>query len=131
MNKFHFLSLLCFIAGISFFLLGFLHGDVESGFFIIFPFISGSGIYAAIGFILIFIAILAFMFGFTSSYEPYESTDENHEDKPRKKTSVKGGGVVLIGPIPIVFGSNWKIAAIMMIIAIILILVSCFFFRNI
>ena len=37
---------------------------------------------------------------------------------------VKGGGVVMIGPIPIVFGSDAKWASIAMILAMVLIVVS-------
>lgn len=130
-NKYHILSLFCFILGVVFFALGSLQGDVEGGVFIVFPFISGSGIYAFLGVIFIFIAILLFMFGFTSKIETDELNYSYGEQPPQKKTSVKGGGVVLIGPIPIVFGSNWKIALVMMIVAIIIIIVSFFAFRII
>ncbi|RLF92053.1 hypothetical protein DRN50_09415 [Thermococci archaeon] len=47
---------------------------------------------------------------------------------PEKKTSFKGGGVILIGPIPIVFGSNWKIVVFLMIIAILLMILFTYFF---
>ena len=130
MNKFHFLSLFCLMAGIVFFGLGFLSGDVETGVFVVFPFLAGSGIYAFLGFIFIFIAFLLFMFGFASNVVgPDEIPVDYDEYQPRKKTSVKGGGIVLIGPIPIVFGSNWKIAIVMMIVAIILIVVAFFTIR--
>ena len=39
------------------------------------------------------------------------------------KTEVKGGGVVMIGPIPIIFGSDAKWASVAMVLAIVLILV--------
>jgi uncharacterized protein (TIGR00304 family) len=128
MNKRHILSLICFIVGIAFFAVGFFTGEAEGGVFVIFPFITGSGVYPLLGFIFIFIAILLFMFGFTTPIGPEELQVED-EYHPRKKTSVKGGGIVLIGPIPIVFGSNWKIAIVLMIIAIILIIVAFFAFR--
>jgi uncharacterized protein (TIGR00304 family) len=132
MNKFHILSLICLIAGIVFFALGFLYGDVETGVFFIFPFLSGSGVYAFVGFVFIFMAILLFMFGFaTYVVGPDEFQAEHEEYQPRKKTSVKGGGVVLIGPIPIIFGSNWKIAIILTIATIIFIIVAFFAFRII
>ena len=38
-------------------------------------------------------------------------------------TGVKGGGVVMIGPIPLVFGSDPKWASAAMVLAIVLILV--------
>ena len=126
MNKYHILSLFCFILGFLFFTLGFLQGDVEGGILIVFPFIGGSGIFAFLGVISFFMAILLFMFGFTSTLKSDDSGFEYEESPTQKKTSVKGGGVVLIGPIPIVFGSNWKIAIVMMIVAIIIILVAFF-----
>jgi len=131
MNKYHFLSLVCFIIGIIFFILGFLQGDLQTGIFVFFPFITGSGIFAFAGFIFIFIATLLFIFGFTINIESDEIKIDQKNSKPIQKTSVKGGGVVLIGPIPIIFGSNWKIAVFLIILAIILILVTFFTIRLI
>ena len=130
MNRFQILSLFCFILGFIFFSLGFLQGDVEAGVLIVFPIIGGSSIYAFLGVICFFMAIILFMFGFTSSLKSEELDYEYDERPPEKKTSIKGGGVILIGPIPIVFGSNRKTALVMMIVAIILILVVFFVFRS-
>ena len=127
MNKCHFLSLICFIAAIICFSLGIYSGDVETGVVLVFPFLAGSGIFAFLGFIFIISAFLLFMYGYADKAE-YQ--DINGEPS-KKKTSIKGGGVVLIGPIPIVFGSNWKIAAILMIIAVIIIVLASFFMLRI
>jgi uncharacterized protein (TIGR00304 family) len=129
MNKYHFLSFVCFIIGIAFFVLGFLQGDIQTGIFVIFPFIASTGVYAFAGFIFIFIAVLLFIFGFSTPIESDDLKIDKENSQPTKKTFVKGGGVVLIGPIPIIFGSNWKIAVFLMILAIVLILVSFFTFR--
>lgn len=123
MNRYHFLSLICFIAAVICFALGVSSGDVETGVVLVFPFLAGSGFVAFLGFILLFVAILLFMYGFAGNTE-YQDMNGT---PIKKKTSVKGGGVVLIGPIPIVFGSNWKIAVILMIIAIITIVLVSFF----
>lgn len=40
----------------------------------------------------------------------------------RGGTEVKGGGVVMIGPIPIIFGSDAKWASVAIVLAIVLIL---------
>ena len=40
----------------------------------------------------------------------------------RDKTEVKGGGVVMIGPVPIIFGSDKKWASAAMVLAIVLVL---------
>ncbi|MCK4348234.1 MAG: TIGR00304 family protein, partial [Thermoplasmatales archaeon] len=94
--------------------------------------IVGSGVYAFLGFISMFIAIILFMIGFSSKF-PLGDLNRYKENanQTRKETSVKSGGVILIGPIPIVFGSNWKIAIIMLILAIVLIIASFFVFKTI
>lgn len=126
MNRFQALSLVCFILGIVFFTIGFLTGETKGGIFIVFPFIIGSGVFSLLGFVFIFIAILSFVFGFTSYIKPENIKSENDELQSKKKTSIKGGGIVLIGPIPIIFGSNWKIVIVLVIIAIILIFITFF-----
>jgi len=131
MNKYHLLSVVFFISGIVFFAIGVLYGEVETGFVVVFPFLVGSGLHAFLGFILVFIAILLFMFGFVSSATTSSLHVDNEDEHvyPKKKTSLKGGGVILIGPIPIVFGSSWKIAVILMIVAILLIITILFALR--
>jgi uncharacterized membrane protein len=109
------LSFLCFVLGIAFFVIGFLIGEVKTGFLLIFPFLIGSGLYALLGFLFFFAAILLFMFGLVSPFIAPE------------KPEVKGGGVILIGPFPIVFGSSWRIAILLMLMAIILIVLVVLF----
>ena len=48
----------------------------------------------------------------------------SREEGNRPSTEVKGGGVVMIGPIPIVFGSDARWAILAMILAIALIILS-------
>lgn len=133
MSKFHFLSLFFFILGVIFFIMGFFSGEVEVGFFLIFPFLIGSGVHAFLGFIFVFVAIIILMFGFVNRLktiqEDIEFKGQEHLHS-RSKTSVKGGGIILIGPLPIVFGSNWKIALVLMIFAIILIVVTILTFKS-
>lgn len=119
MNRFHLLSLMFFVMGIISFAFGVLYGEVEAGIVIIFPFLVGSGLTAFLGFILIFFAIIFFILGFISAAIREEYDSEEHQ----KKMAIKGRGVVLIGPIPIIFGLNWKITLAMMILASILIII--------
>ena len=127
MNKYHIFSLASLVLGIVFFIMGFLTGDSEAGIFLIFPFISGSGVYPLLGFIFILIAIFLYPFGYMDKVTSFGSDGKIID----KKTSVKGGGIVLIGPIPIIFGSNWKITLVLMIVAIILIILLIFAFKII
>ena len=58
-----------------------------------------------------------------------EEKPEEKEDKQKKtKSKVRGGGVVLIGPIPIIFGSDKKFLLIAVILAIVLMLISFILF---
>jgi uncharacterized protein (TIGR00304 family) len=130
MNSLKLLTLVFFIIGISFFAFGILNEEIEIGVFFIFPFLIGTGIYILLGFISIFIAIILFILVFISNFYHDDLRFRNNNlNKTYKKTSVKSGGIILIGPIPIIFGSNWKIAFIMMMFAIIII-ISFFILRQ-
>jgi len=129
MNNLHKLSLISFIGGFIFFSIGAVTGEVEVGFFLIFPFLIGSGIFSTFGIILVFISILLFIFGFAFGRKYNFNEQFERTGKIKEKKTMRGGGVVLIGPIPIVFGSNWKITIIMMIIAVLIILFYFLFFR--
>ncbi|TMP97375.1 MAG: DUF131 domain-containing protein [Thaumarchaeota archaeon] len=44
--------------------------------------------------------------------------------KPSTESKVRGGGVVMIGPVPLVFGSDMKWASVAIVLALALILVT-------
>jgi len=130
MNRYHKLSILFFTGGLVFFAIGIFTGDVETGFVLVFPFFIGSGIYAFLGIVFVFISILLFIYGFAGATTgSIDLQFEKNRQNTKSKKIVKGGGVVLIGPIPIVFGSNWKIAIIMMVLAILFIFCAFLAFR--
>jgi uncharacterized protein (TIGR00304 family) len=64
------------------------------------------------GVLVIFLAAI-----FASRSEPGEE---------RKGVKVKGGGVIMIGPIPIIFGTDAKWTAIAIVLAIVLIVLTIF-----
>ncbi len=76
---------------------------------------------------LIFLGFLRVAFGMMG-YEKEGSEKERHEEVG-KETRVKGGGVILIGPVPVVFGTDKKSALLIMILAIILMLLSITFLK--
>ncbi len=77
-----------------------------------------------IGFLIMIVFLLLGRRSVESSEEERKVSYENvKEDK------VKGGGVILIGPIPIVFGSDKKYALIIMILAIILMVLAILFLK--
>ena len=67
-----------------------------------------------IGILLIIIGFIIVLIGILSSM--------------RGESRVEGGGVILIGPIPILFASNTRIAVILMILAIVLIVATYLLF---
>ena len=65
MNKFHVFSVMCVLIAVVFFFLGIESGEVETGVFLVFPFLIGSGLYAFLGVLFLFLAMIFFMVGFT------------------------------------------------------------------
>jgi len=127
MNNFHKLSLLTLIVGFVFFSIGVLTGEVEVGFFLFFPFLIGSGFISFLGLILVFFSIFLFIYGFVNTNLEFANKQFEVDSEPKTNKKLKGGGIVLIGPIPIVFGTNLKITIMIIIITLIILL---FIFLN-
>ncbi|MCD6481112.1 MAG: DUF131 domain-containing protein [Thermoplasmata archaeon] len=104
---------LLFISGTILLFLAFLTGEGKGGIFIIFPFFYGSGIFSMVGILLIFLSFLSFFFSF-----PHEMGKT--EFPPTEKTEMKTGGIIFIGPIPIVFSSDEKMGRLLVTIAILI-----------
>lgn len=125
-NRYFIASLAIFIVGIILIFIGFLLGESKAGLIFIFPVIYGTGSHAFFGIICIMISFILSVIGFfknffrefeKNGYEEYESHEPMFEPI-KKERKIKGGGNVLIGPIPIIFASNWKIAGILIGLAI-------------
>jgi uncharacterized protein (TIGR00304 family) len=52
------------------------------------------------------------------------ATSGGRSEEGERRTEVRGGGVIMIGPIPIVFGSDAKWASIAIVLAIVLVVVA-------
>ncbi len=78
------------------------------------------------GILLIMLGFFLITFGMMRSAQENGERDSEHEAGGKK---VKGGGVILIGPIPIVFGTDKKYALILMILAIVLMLLAIIFLK--
>lgn len=120
MSKFHFISLILFLAGIFFMFAAFLSGDIEGGFFIIFPFLIGSGVYAFLAILFIFLALITFAFGTLESLGEFPGEDMELIPERTVNKKVEGGGVLLIGPIPIIFGTSWRISFTLLILTLLI-----------
>jgi uncharacterized protein (TIGR00304 family) len=84
-----------------------------------------------IGFLLIIISIIMGMFQDSRSGQDRSGRTESESYRTKVESKFKGGGVIMIGPIPIIFGSDKESAKIVIILAIILMLLSLLFFRNV
>ncbi len=61
-----------------------------------------------LGFLIVFLGII---------YEAFKPREEGEENK------TQAGGIILIGPIPIIFGSSKKIEKWMLIIALVIVII--------
>ena len=98
-------------------------GEAEVSLFLIFPVVSGSGwmflagvLLIAVSFVLWFVAVST---GWRDDQLPLQSP-EGSQTTTRIDRRSDYGGIVLIGPIPIAFGSNRRIALIMLMVGVIL-----------
>jgi uncharacterized protein (TIGR00304 family) len=79
-----------------------------------------------LGFLIVFIGMLIILAGvFSAAYQSWK-TGSGSMEKP--ETSVRGGGVIMIGPIPIIFGSDVGAVKIVILLAIALMLLAFVFF---
>jgi uncharacterized protein (TIGR00304 family) len=127
MNKIQVLSAAICTIGIIFVIVGALQGDIHGGVFLIFPFFIGSGLYSFFGILLLMVSLLLFISGFTPRKSIPQQLPPNPETREEKPTT-KGGGIVLIGPIPIIVGSSWKIALTLILTTIVLSVILYFLF---
>lgn len=127
MNKWYVLSLALLTIGVVFLVQGFLDGDIEVGIVFIVPFLRGSGLFAGVAFLSIAGSVVCLFLGMMYPIQKQDSAVVTHEEQ---KSSIKTGGVIFIGPIPVVFASNWKIAMVIMILAIILIVATSILILN-
>ena len=131
MNKLQLFAIIFFLGGIILLIHGALSGDITAGVFFIFPYLISRNVIPVVGGIFLFFSIVLYML--STSYHiydgPHEEKDDYLHDDKKKKRSISGG-VIMIGPVPIVFGSNWKIALLLLLVSLLfIILVSVLFSR--
>ncbi len=102
-----------------------LTGEADIALVFIFPVVYGAGIYLALG---IFLIILSFpLFIFIGGYGRTEYPDNHKKDgqlpTDAQKSGSEYGGVIFIGPIPIVFGKNKSTTKKMMYLGLLIALI--------
>jgi uncharacterized protein (TIGR00304 family) len=78
------------------------------------------------GIILIFLGLFLIVFRMIT-HSVQEGAKLEASDK--KEATFKGGGVVLIGPLPIIFGSDKRFALMAIMMAIVIILLGIIFLK--
>ena len=86
------------------------------------------GMLITVGIIFIVSGFLAFALG--SLLQPQDNRAPEEKDTAIEEKKVKGGGVILIGPIPIIFGTDKRYAVIVILLAIILMLLAVILSRS-
>ena len=111
------IPVITFVIGILFIILSILSGQAEIGLFLIFPIVFGGGLYLLLGVLFI---ITSFILPFIISFTDIKKTYRKGYKVEKKKRETKYGGVIFIGPIPIVFGKDKSITAKMMYIGLVI-----------
>lgn len=146
MNKYFIIAGICFIVAILCFAESARSGEESLHFFLIFPIITVNSLLSGIGALLILLtfvfAIIGFLKGFelvswdefqgeySESSQPEKKEDGSARPTATRKTRIEGGGVVLLGPIPIIFGSNQKLTVILVVLTLAIMVVALLFFMK-
>ncbi|MGD0056376.1 MAG: DUF131 domain-containing protein [Methanomassiliicoccales archaeon] len=121
-------SLLMIIVGVVISIVSIVQGQMQVILFLIFPVFYAEEVLPAIGTALLFIGIVGLFLSFFVSMTPSDARSRPNdgpldlaEAEERRKPKMKSGGVVLIGPVPIIFGSDWRMAITAIVLAILLV----------
>lgn len=110
-----------FAAGIAFLALAFARGEATLSLVVIFPVITATGPWAVLGVLLILASFVAGFFALTRRMTaPVQGAEAPEAGAPPSTPERRWGGVVFLGPLPIVFGSDARVATAMLILAIVL-----------
>ncbi len=83
----------------------------------------------AAGLILIVLGFFLIAYGTMRSGQETGGVEERRPDQEIREKKVRGGGVILIGPFPIVFGTDKRVALIAMILSIVVMVMAILFLK--
>ncbi len=121
-------SIVMFVAGVVLLVYTAYSGEGKAWIFFIIPVFESTSPLALAGILLIFLSIFLFFFSLAepARFEPSQSQAAGPKSTTpgTAPTSAgkKFGGVVFLGPIPIIFGSDKKMAKWMIIVALVLVI---------
>lgn len=83
------------------------------------------------GFILIFIGFFLIFAGFLKQITEAKAGTAGKTGEKEARTEVRGGGIIMIGPFPIIFGTDKQSIFLLFILAVLLMLISWLFIKSI
>lgn len=110
-----------FLAGVLALVLGFTENQATLSLFVIFPVVTATGPWSILGIVLMIVGVFLFFFTWSSVGErgaaegPMAPPAQPSPSVPATGTR-RWGGVVFLGPIPVVFGSDQKVARWMLLL---------------
>ena len=81
-----------------------------------------------IGFLVVMLGIIMIFLG--TLLQSSSNNQTNSPDSDTQKTDVQTGGVIMIGPIPIIFGNNKGMVGVSVVFAIILMIIYFLLFYR-
>lgn len=119
MDRLKALALAMFFSGLALFIIGVMSGDTKIYLAVIIPIIQTSNVLSIVGLLLMFGAFFLWMVG------AFTRPVRGGTGAMAPKT--KAGGVILIGPIPILFSNDKNLAIILLVLSIVVIVLVSFF----
>jgi uncharacterized protein (TIGR00304 family) len=137
MNKYYLMGIPLFFASIILMGYDILLGNGKILLIIFIPVLYGNSVYFMLGVICFMISIFLIMTGsvikFILSPERVEQKNAYQPQQPLKKTKIGGGGIVFVGPIPLIIGSDKRTLVFLAIVVLVLMFAMLFltlFFYN-
>lgn len=105
------LSLLAILAGGGLVAVAVVTGQAEVGLLLVVPFVVGSGPLPLVGTLLLFLGMVGFFVGTARRVtSPRGRARREMSMSDAEEPRTEGGGLIMIGPIPIVVGSDRRTA---------------------
>lgn len=123
LNRMRAVSILMIAASAILLALAAIRGELEIALVVIIPVIMGSGPLSLVGGLLLFFGLLVLLLSYFGVPRRGDEDFEPRLDQLEGASGPKVGGVVLVGPIPIIFGSDWRMASLAIILAMVLIII--------
>ena len=119
------LSPALFVAGVAALAVAFLRNEATLSLVVIIPVISATGPWAFLGILLMVAGVFLFFLSWTRTAEVGPETlppapPEASSPAPPSPPPRRWGGVVFLGPIPVVFGSDQKVTTWMLVVGVLL-----------